>query len=345
MIPDINLLCDVLENQASSYDYLAQKEFAKWILRKLSEQDPNIKFKYSFDKFGNLYVTKGKSKNYPCIVAHLDSVHDDVENRKVVRIDDFIVAFNLDTGCQTGCGADDKVGVAIAIEMFKRNKEIKLFFPVDEEIGALGSKNCNINFFKDCCFMIQPDRNMYTQKDYINFTNGIYVTSTEFDNEIQDILDKYDYKRAEGTFTDIGELVKRCRNKHEYAPCAFNLSCYMNAHTDHESVFIPLYTDAINLVNDVIEKMSYRKWEVTDRKDTEHDILPYEYDYDYYSFEKRIFASFLDEQEYQHEVLEEITRCKNMCSIDDVDADPSQDCFYCTKCNKILGQDYIYKFN
>lgn len=332
MVPDINLLCDVLENQASSCDPVAQKKFAKWILKKLSKADSSVNFKHRFDKFGNLYVTKGKG-NYPCIVAHLDSVHDDIPNRKIVKVEDFIVAFDCDTGCQVGCGADDKVGVAIAIEMFRKNKNIKLFFPVDEEIGAAGSKNCDISFFDDCCFIIQPDRNMYEQKDYINFTNGISVTSVEFDNEIQDILDRYEYVKAHGTFTDIGEIAKNFYAVNKYFPCSFNLSCYLNAHTENESVFIPLYTDALNLVNDVIENMSYRKWETTLNNTREDDMFPFG---DYFNK-----YELFDEETYQHEVVNEIMNCKNSCSLDDVASDSSYQFFYCTKCERILGQDYL----
>ena len=32
--------------------------------------------KVKLDKHGNLYIVKGKSKTYPCVVAHLDQVQN-----------------------------------------------------------------------------------------------------------------------------------------------------------------------------------------------------------------------------------------------------------------------------
>ena len=34
------------------------------------------------DTHGNIYVTKGKTSLYPCIVSHLDQVHKYAENKK-----------------------------------------------------------------------------------------------------------------------------------------------------------------------------------------------------------------------------------------------------------------------
>jgi len=32
-------------------------------------------YPYYLDSLGSIYITKGKSEHYPCLVAHLDSVH------------------------------------------------------------------------------------------------------------------------------------------------------------------------------------------------------------------------------------------------------------------------------
>ena len=41
-------------------------------------------YEYYVDNLGSIYVTKGKSDNYPCLVAHLDSVHQ-IKDYKVVE--------------------------------------------------------------------------------------------------------------------------------------------------------------------------------------------------------------------------------------------------------------------
>jgi putative aminopeptidase FrvX len=319
MNPDIKLLCSVLENQAETMDFKSQKLFSQWILKTLKSIDNN--FTYDYDKYGNLYVKKGNAEHYPCIVAHLDSVHNIIRRRCIRVIGDFVMAFDLDNGCQVGCGADDKVGVAIAIEMFRKHDAIKLFFPLDEESGALGSKKCNLGFFDDCCFMIQPDRNFYEKKDYINFTNQTYVTSKEFDKEIEPYLKKYNYSVAKGSFTDIGEIVRKYESTSKNAPCAFNLSCYINAHSDSEVVYLPLYKDALNLVNDVIKNMSYKMWKVEKKVFFE----------DYYMF---------DEETYLNHVFKEVDKCKHQCNFEHIDFEFNS-VMFCNKCHKTMGQNYL----
>ena len=36
-------------------------------------------FDYSIDDNGSVYVTKGETDVYPCVVAHIDTVHEPVE--------------------------------------------------------------------------------------------------------------------------------------------------------------------------------------------------------------------------------------------------------------------------
>lgn len=105
--PDIDLLCNVLRNQSESYDSEGQHKFALWIIQTLNKINPD--FIYEFDDYGNLYITKGISNLYPCIVAHLDTVHKNVDNFIIKKVGEFIMAFDGDFGLQTGCGADDRV--------------------------------------------------------------------------------------------------------------------------------------------------------------------------------------------------------------------------------------------
>jgi hypothetical protein len=104
---DIGLLCDVMQNQCKSRDVAGQLKFANWIVRKLKSIDKD--FVYEIDDFGNLYITKGEVDLYPCIVGHLDTVHNHVEGFIVKRVGDFVIGFDNYVGEQVGCGADDRV--------------------------------------------------------------------------------------------------------------------------------------------------------------------------------------------------------------------------------------------
>jgi len=231
------------------------------------------------------------------------------------------------------CGADDRVGISLSIEMFRQHPNIKLFFPMDEESMGTGSNHCNVKFFEDCCFMIQPDRNMYKNKrDYINHTNGIQVTTNEFDRAVRSFMKEYKYTTGRGTFTDIGELVLNGANI-----CCFNLSCYLNAHTDQETVWIPLYEDALNFVNDVIVNLSYRQWPLPKREVMNYS--KYGYDWEDISHNKYCFPKE-EELDYFDVAMDQAYSCnKNCCGeYTEIQLDNS---IFCTKCQKTLGETVL----
>lgn len=118
------------------------------------------------------------------------------------------MGFDNGTGAQCGLGADDKVGIAFALEMLKRLTAIKCFFPKDEEIGGLGSKAACLDFFEDCSMLVQLDRNSYNN-DLIEHTNGIQVLSKKFKKATRSIMTQFNYEFAHGSFTDIGVLKGR----------------------------------------------------------------------------------------------------------------------------------------
>ena len=80
-----------------------------FIIRKISGM-PNVSF---FVQDGNIYITKGEAKNYPCVVAHMDTVHKIVEDLYVLQVGHKLTGFNRIKMEQTGIGGDDKVGIFI----------------------------------------------------------------------------------------------------------------------------------------------------------------------------------------------------------------------------------------
>ena len=119
--------------------------------------------KYEFDDYGNVYLTKGElaeGEYYPCVTSHLDSV----QHKQQAYI---FAGVNLDLKCERtkdnehkvfvdtkgqdkiGIGADDKGGVCICLSMFEHLEKLKACFFLCEEIGCLGSKELNKEWFKD----------------------------------------------------------------------------------------------------------------------------------------------------------------------------------------------------
>jgi len=180
----------------------------------------------SKDKAGNLYIIKGTSATYPCVVAHMDEVHSAVAKKDIKVVDDMIFGFDYKANDFTGIGADDKNGIWVAIECLKRLEAIKIAFFVGEEVGCLGSGQADMDFFDDCRFVIQCDRK--GSSDFITCAGGTNLCSDEFVEACN--IDSFGYSKAHGLMTDVMEL-----KDSGLKVSACNISCgYYNPHTDTE---------------------------------------------------------------------------------------------------------------
>ena len=126
---------------------------------------------YEFDDYGNIYLTKGKlaeGEYYPCVTSHLDTVQNKQEPyiRAGVNLDlkceltkDGEHKLSVDTKGQSsiGIGADDKGGVCICLSMFEHFDKLKACFFLCEEVGCLGSKELDKDWFKDVGYCIGYD--------------------------------------------------------------------------------------------------------------------------------------------------------------------------------------------
>ena len=197
------------------------------------------------DEFGNVLVTKGSLRNtehYPCLVAHMDEVHDYSANRMIIKADEFVFGFDTKTGERAGTGADDKNGILVALEMLNHFDKLKLVFSVGEEICCVGSGKVNLEFFNDIAYMLQCDRRGNT--NLITKTNGVEVMNDEMIYEILDICSEYGYSEETGTSTDVGCLLKR-----GIGVSGCNISCgYFGEHTDNELTHLPSLDNCMTLV-------------------------------------------------------------------------------------------------
>lgn len=188
---------------------------------------------YHFDKTGNIYVTKGQSDEYPCVVSHIDTVHAiSKDGLKVVHYDDDIIfGVNPRTLRNSGIGGDDKCGIFACLYALESLDAVKLAFFVDEEIGCQGSCDAEMDFFKDCRFILQADRR--GNNDFVNDICGS-LSSKDFQNDVLPIIQEHGYKFAYGALTDVMEL----RNKGAGISCANMSAAYYNPHMDNEYVVL-----------------------------------------------------------------------------------------------------------
>lgn len=127
--------------------------------------------KYDFDNYGNVYLTKGElaeGEYYPCVTSHLDTVQHRQEpyiragvplDLKCEKTKDGEHKISVDTKGQAsiGIGADDKGGVTICLSMFEHLDKLKACFFLCEEVGCLGSKELDKDWFNDVGYCIGYD--------------------------------------------------------------------------------------------------------------------------------------------------------------------------------------------
>lgn len=211
-----------------------EKKMRRFVKRWIYKNIPDAEI--TTDLKGNIYVTKGKAENYPCIVAHLDQVQK-THSRDFVCIEseDVIFGYSPKNHRQEGLGADDKNGIWIALKALLKYPTLKAVFFVEEEIGCRGSAQADITFFTDCRFVIQCDRrgnnDLITSISFTDLCSEEFIKATEY--EI------FGYSPTDGMMTDVLELKER-----GIEVSCINMSCgYYQPHTDQE------FTDKNDLLN------------------------------------------------------------------------------------------------
>lgn len=199
----------------------------------------------TWDNSGNVYFKKGISDTYPVVVAHLDQVQKHhSKDFKAVVTEDIIFGYSPSEKEYQGLGADDKNGLWIALKCLETFDVIKVAFFVGEEIGCVGSSKCNMDFFADARFVVEPDRR--GGGDLITEISGLDIASEAFLNAFD--YASFGYKKTSGLMTDVLELTER-----GVGVACINMSCgYYNPHSDEEFTVISDLLNALYLVEHII---------------------------------------------------------------------------------------------
>jgi tripeptide aminopeptidase len=247
---------------------------------------------YSIDKNGSVYVTKGNTDVYPCVVAHIDTVHEPVE--MVVNEEELpnaqgelklsLRAYEKETGAPTGIGGDDKAGVFICLKMLEQCDNIKAFFPVAEETGCHGSKDADETFFKDVGYAIQFDS---TENDTMSLTLmgvKLFEENSKFFSSVKDIILEHGLKNWHNhPYTDTMKL----KEKFDF-PCLNFAAGYYNYHTKDEYVVVDDVQNTCDMAVKIIDTLGENNYTYIHKKQLikEYDWnTQYDYDDDYDEWE------------------------------------------------------------
>lgn len=188
-----------------------------------------------------------------CLIAHLDTISEDVFKKQASPClydaeDDILHVIG-------GNSLDDRLGVAMILDILDAGFLPSIIFTTGEEIGGLGAYEIVTRFpqcpLKNVNFMIELDRHGYD--DAVYYTCG--------NKNFQKYINSFGFQTAQGSFTDcliLGE---------EWDIAAVNLSCaYFNEHTIYEYALLKETEKTVEKVKQILSnknniKYSYEKKE------------------------------------------------------------------------------------
>ena len=221
------------------------------------------KLVYHKDHKNNLYVVKGDAEYYPCVVSHTDTVHNDQENliseNENLEIlsksfDGLTFLTALNNGVESGIGGDDKCGVWICLNLLQKLENIKCAFFTEEEVGMKGSRECDVDFFKNVGYALQFDAP--TDNWFSKSCSGFNLWTENFFQKVEPLLKEYGVDNiSKDPFTDVVQL----RKKFDFC-CSVLPTGYYNQHSAHEYVIKEHTQKCLKLGFDFLNTLGFDKY-------------------------------------------------------------------------------------
>ena len=245
----MNMNIDLLKEILSIPSFSSEEgKLINYLENYLSNKDVSMEI----DSQGNIIVTKGKSDCYPCLVAHTDTVHalvDEIDIREVERVNSqgeskpALTGYLPKSDIPTGCGGDDKAGVFICLQLLDLFEEIKIFFPISEEIGCVGTKGAKAEWFSDVGYFIQFDSPENDTMSLSLRAKRLFDENGVFWNICKDLIHDHGIVQLQHhSFTDVGYLGER-----NQVDCLNLAAGYYNYHKQNEYVILDDVQNAIDL--------------------------------------------------------------------------------------------------
>ena len=247
---DKKILLPLLAVESESGDTDAMREHVGAVLASI----PGVS--WDVDEHGNVIARKGEGVYPPCIVAHLDTVHD-ITGHGIVPIEHGGRITGLDPVDmrQTGIGGDDKAGIYCALFLLRELPSCRVVLTVDEEIGAVGASRLDLAHLEGVGFLLQADRR--GSADMVTRACGDVLASPAFVKVAGRIGKRFGYKRCEdGGLTDVQELVSRGAGF-----CALNLSAgYHRPHQPSEYIDLGHLGQCVGFMVALCQSLGGRLW-------------------------------------------------------------------------------------
>ena len=217
------------------------------------------------DVFGNVYLTKGELSDgeyYPCLSAHMDTVHYDQENKirngeklsiKTIERDGKHIVYAENTGI----GGDDKAGVVLALSVLGNLDKGKASFFVSEENGCNGSKNLDKEWFGNVGYVISYDSPGFNRTAYACSGVNLFDKSFFLDH-LKDVFDKYEINNYRSEpYTDIEKI------RVIVGIACINLGAgYYLYHTRDEYCVLEDMDKSLNLGLDFVDELGTNKYHI-----------------------------------------------------------------------------------
>lgn len=207
------------------------------------------------DEFNNVYVIKGSADHYPCVAAHIDTVHP----MKAVRIEQqngMLVGFD-ERGQRTGIGADDKAGVFLCLELLERFDNIAVVLFAQEEIGFVGAQHAQPEFFERVGCVLEFDA---PANGLVSYTSGgvrLFRNDGDFIRAAMPVLEQFGFTHFQHhPFTDVKAVRQR------FALSCFNFSAgYYNWHAHDEYLKLADVENALAMATELIPALGERRYD------------------------------------------------------------------------------------
>lgn len=160
------------------------------------------------DDWNNMFIRKGGPGFFPCVAAHIDTVHPP-RPVQVVRQDGIL--FGVDgQGHRTGVGADDKAGIFICLELLERFDRLAVAMFAAEEIGCMGAYHAPAAWFNDVGYAIEFDCPGQGLVSYTSGSTRLFANDGEFIQTAAPVLAAHGLARWQHhPFTDVMALRQR----------------------------------------------------------------------------------------------------------------------------------------
>jgi putative aminopeptidase FrvX len=218
------------------------------------------------DEYGNVYATKGSAEYFPCVVAHIDTVHE-ITDFEVIE-ENYSLSAIKPNGEPTGIGGDNKAGVFVCLELLDHFDNIKAAFFVSEEVGCLGSTLSDAEFFNNVGYALQFDAPGNNWVTYYCDGVKLFNKDSDFFDKVRPILedslkdftvDNLGYH----PYTDVSALRK-----------LYNFSClnysvgYYNMHSVYEFVLINDVDNCLKTAQKLISSLGEQLYYMKNDKDS-----------------------------------------------------------------------------